>query len=67
MKNDTWNLREDAKSLGGWNTECLKFGNPALRFEGLTKNKAGYMCKWAGAVLKDAQKGIEKLPVYTRF
>ena len=41
MKNDTWNMREDAKSLGklqgGLNTPCVKFGKPAPRFEGLTK------------------------------
>ena len=37
MKNDTWNMRKDAKSLGklqgGLNTPCVIFGNPAPRFE----------------------------------
>ena len=34
-------MREDAKSLGklqdGLNTPCVKFGNPAPKFEGLIK------------------------------
>ena len=34
-------MREDAKSSGklegGLNTTCVKFGNPAPRFEGLIK------------------------------
>ena len=41
MKNNTWNMREDAKSLGklqgGLNIPYVKFGNPAPRFEGLMK------------------------------
>ena len=43
MKNDTWNMREDAKSLGklqgGLNTPCVKFGNPAPKFKGVIKIK----------------------------
>ena len=41
MKNDTWNMRGDAKSLGklqgGLNMPCVKFYSPAPRFEGLIK------------------------------
>ena len=48
MTNDTKNRREKAKSLrkpkGRWNTPCVKFGNPAPRFEGLT-NKSLQMHK----------------------
>ena len=43
MKNDTWNVMEDAKSLrklqGGLNTPCVKFDSPAPSFEGLIKKK----------------------------
>ena len=39
--NETYHMREDAKSLGilqdGLHMPCVKFGNPAPRFEGLTK------------------------------
>ena len=43
MKNDTWNMRGDAKSLGklqgGLNMPCVKFYSPAPRFEGLIKKE----------------------------
>ena len=41
IKNDTENVREDTNFLGklqgGLKTTCVKFGNPAPRFEGPTK------------------------------
>ena len=43
IKNDTKNIREDTNFLGklqgGLNTTCVKFGNPAPRFEGPIKKK----------------------------
>ena len=39
MKNDTYDMREHAKSLGklqdGLNTTCVNFGKPAPKFVGL--------------------------------
>ena len=41
MKNDTYDMREHAKSLGklqdGLNTTCVNFGKPALKSVGLIK------------------------------
>ena len=46
MKNGTYDMREDAKSLGKLqdrlNTPCVKFGKPAPKFVALIKNKAEY-------------------------
>ena len=43
MKNDTYDMREHAKSLGklqdGLNTTCVNFGKPAPKFVGLIKKK----------------------------
>ena len=43
MKNGTYDMREDAKSLTkvhNWlNTPCVKFGKPAPKFVGPTKKK----------------------------
>ena len=43
IKNDTYDMREDAKSLGklqdGLNTTCVNFGKPAAKFVGLIKKK----------------------------
>ena len=41
MKNDSYDMREHAKSLGklqdGLNTTCVNFGKPAPKFVGLIK------------------------------
>ena len=43
MKNGTYDMREDAKSLGklqdGLNPPCVNFGKPAPKFVGLIKKK----------------------------
>ena len=43
MKNGTYDMREDAKSLGKLqdrlNTPCVKFGKPALKYIVLIKKK----------------------------
>ena len=44
MKNGTYDMREDAKSLGKLqdrlNTPCVKFGKPAPKFVGLIKRNS---------------------------
>ena len=49
IKNDTENVREDTNFLGklqgGLKTTCVKFGNPAPRFEGPTKKTANFQSK----------------------